>query len=67
MGLPRAYDQWKTVDPADAQFCRCGCHASDCVENDDGSCPEGSDEPSEEELDREYVAYASRKLGEDCL
>jgi len=35
-----SYDRWKTTDPADAQYCRCGWHASDCaIVQAFGECP----------------------------
>ena len=71
-----SYDNWKAHDPADSDFCLCGFYAADCcMDPDTRYClindgPLGSDEPSEAELEAqaaEYVADASRNLGEDRL
>ena len=72
----RTYDDWKSTNPTDAEYCLCGRHASACcMDPDTRYClindgPLGSDEPSEAELEAqaaEYVADASRNLGEDRL
>jgi hypothetical protein len=69
----RTYDDWKTTDPSDAEYCLCGRHASACCMDEHRYCPENdgeTDEPSEEELEAqyaEYVAHASRNLGRDRL
>jgi hypothetical protein len=49
-----SYDHWKTTNPEDKEYCRCGVHASDCMMDQFGDCP-----VEDQEMEEESMAEAS--------
>jgi hypothetical protein len=49
-----SYDSWKTTNPDDKEYCRCGVHASDCLMDEFGDCP-----VEDQEMEEQAMAEAS--------